>query len=99
MPSSIARALACYRTAVPITASMIESLIRAAVPDAQIRLADSTGGGDHWAATVIAGSFQGKSLVERHRAIYSALGDLMRGEIHALALDTRTPEEQERRSR
>jgi stress-induced morphogen len=81
---------------VPITASKIESLIKAALPDAQIEVADTTGGGDHWSATVVAASFQGKSLVDRHRAVYAALGDLMRGEIHALALDTRTPEERRR---
>jgi stress-induced morphogen len=32
-------------------------------------------------------------LIERHRMVYAALGDLMRAEIHALALTTNTPEE------
>lgn len=78
------------------TAVTIEALIKAALPGAQVSVTDTTGGGDHWSATVVAAAFQGKTLVERHRAIYAALGDLMRGEIHALALDTITPEEHER---
>ena len=57
---------------------------------------DTTGGGDHWAATVVSAAFHGKNLVERHRLIYGALGDLMRGPIHALALTTETPEEYKR---
>jgi stress-induced morphogen len=38
---------------------------------------------------VRAPEFKGKSLVEQHQMVYRALGDLMRGPIHALALDTK----------
>ena len=78
-------------------AAHIESLIRAALPDASIDVADTTGGGDHFAATVVSAAFHGKSLVERHRLIYAALGELMKREIHALALTTETPEEYKRK--
>ena len=83
----------------PITAEQIRRRIVEALPDADVAVSDTTGTGDHWAATVVAAAFQGRTPVERHRMIYAALGDAMdaRGPIHALALTTRTPEEQERK--
>jgi stress-induced morphogen len=72
----------------------IRVLIRAALPDAVVTVADTTGGGDHFAATVVSTAFAGKGPVDRHRLVYAALGDAMRGPIHALALVTETPEEQ-----
>jgi len=79
-----------------VTAKEIETRIRAALPDARVIVADTTGGGDHWAATVVTPAFDGKRLLERHRMVYAALGELMRAEIHALALTTDTPEEHKR---
>lgn len=76
-----------------ITAHQISALIRAALPDAQVAVHDTTGGGDHYAATVVSTAFAGKGPVDRHRLVYAALGDAMRGPIHALALETETPEE------
>jgi len=76
-----------------VSAEQIESRIHAALPDARVTVRDTTGGGDHWSVVVLAAAFAGKSLVERHRMIYAALGDWMRAEIHALALTTQTPEE------
>jgi stress-induced morphogen len=40
---------------------------------------------------VVTPAFHGKLLIERHRMVYAALGELMRAEIHALALTTDTP--------
>ena len=76
-----------------VSAAQIEARIHAALPDAEVSVKDTTGGGDHWAAVVVTTALQGKPLVERHRMIYAALGDWMRAEIHALALTTQTPEE------
>ena len=76
------------------TAQEIESRIRVALPDARIAVSDTTGGGDHWAAIVVTPAFKGKMLIERHRMVYAALGELMRAEIHALTLTTNTPEEE-----
>jgi stress-induced morphogen len=75
----------------------IRALIRAALPDAQVSVADTTGGGDHFSATVVSAAFAGKGAVDRHRLVYAALGDAMRGPIHALALVTETPEEYQRK--
>jgi stress-induced morphogen len=79
-----------------VTVEKIEALIEAALPDALVSVEDTTGGGDHYAAVVVTPAFQGKALIERHRMVYAALGDLMRAQIHALALTTETPEEYKR---
>lgn len=79
-----------------VSAQEIEARIRAALPEARISVTDTTGQGDHWAATVVAADFHGKRLIDRHRIVYAALGELMRAEIHALALTTETPEEYKR---
>jgi stress-induced morphogen len=79
--------------AAPITAEEIQSLITQAIPDAQVRVRDTTGGGDHYEAFVVSSSFSGKTKVNRHRMVYSALQDAMVQRIHALALTTLTPEE------
>ncbi len=49
--------------------------------------------GGHFDALVVAARFEGLGLVERHRAVYAALGDLRERRVHALALTTLTPEE------
>lgn len=87
---------ACYTRAMAVTVNEIETLIRAALPDAQVAVSDTTGGGDHYQAAVVSTAFHGKTLIERHRMVYAALGGLMRAEIHALALTTDTPEEYKR---
>ena len=74
-------------------ASEIEKLIRAGIPDAEVTIRDLAGDGDHYAATVIAASFRGKSRVQQHQLVYRALGDRMRAEVHALSMRTLTPEE------
>ncbi|MFY7927523.1 MAG: BolA/IbaG family iron-sulfur metabolism protein [Oligoflexus sp.] len=66
--------------------------IQVSLPSAQIKAYDMTGGGDHWQLTIVAGEFNGLSLVEQHQLVYKALGEWMHGPIHALALTTRTPE-------
>jgi stress-induced morphogen len=67
--------------------------IRAALPDAQVELQDLTGTADHWKATIVSAAFNGQSLVARHRIVMAALADEMKGPIHALTLDVKTPDE------
>jgi stress-induced morphogen len=75
----------------PITVDQIRSRIQAVFPDAEVSVTDTTGSGDHFAATVVTAAFEGKGLIERHREVYSALGEAMHGPIHALSLVTCTP--------
>lgn len=63
--------------------------IAAAFPGARVTVADTTGGGDHFDAHVVAAAFAGLGLVDQHRLVYAALGDLM-PRIHALSLRTET---------
>ena len=72
--------------------SEIEKLIREGLPDAQVSIEDLAGDGDHYAATVIAASFRGKSRVQQHQLVYQALKGEMGGKLHALALQTGIPE-------
>lgn len=82
-----------------MTPDDISARIRAALPDAVVRVTDTTGGGDHFAATVVSTAFAGKGPVDRHRLVYAALGEAITGvraPIHALALSTFTPDESPR---
>lgn len=67
----------------------IRSLLVAAFPDARVEVTDLTGTKDHFQAVVVTAAFEGKTRVDQHRMVYAALGDLMNGPIHALALTTR----------
>jgi stress-induced morphogen len=71
----------------------IESMIKAAIPDAQINIEDLRGDGDHYAAYVISATFKGKSRVQQHQMVYQALRGRMGNELHALALQTSVPTE------
>ena len=71
----------------------IETRIKAALPDADVTLEDLTGTKDHWKARIVSAAFVGKSLVERHRLINAALAQELKGPIHALTMDTLTPDE------
>ncbi len=73
-------------------AGEIERLIRAAMPDAQVRIEDLRGDGDHYAAYVTSAAFVGKNRVQQHQMVYKALRGAMGGQLHALALQTTVPE-------
>lgn len=75
----------------PMAAEDIERLICEAIPDAEVTITDLAGDGDHYAAHVVAESFRAMSRIERTRAVYSALGGRMGGELHALQLTTALP--------
>ncbi len=71
----------------------IAAKIVAAIPDAQVTLNDLTGTADHWEATIISTAFEGKSLIQRHRMVFGALEEEMKGPIHALTLKVYTPDQ------
>ncbi|MGB4065108.1 MAG: BolA family protein [Azonexus sp.] len=47
--------------------------------------------GGHYQLQIVAQAFAGKSTMARHRMIYDAAGDLMRGRIHALSIRAEVP--------
>lgn len=69
-------------------AQTIADMIKSGIPDAEVRIEDLRGDGDHYAAHVISPSFQGMSRVQQHQLVYKALQGKMGGELHALAIHT-----------
>ena len=55
--------------------------------------AGAAAGGGHFRVVIVSEAFRGRTPVERHSAVYAALGSAMQSDIHALALKTLTPEE------
>ena len=77
--------------------SLLEARIKAALPDAQVSIRDLTGTGDHFEARVVSATFEGKTMLDQHSAVYAPLQDLLdSGELHALALRTYSPEQWKR---
>ncbi len=76
----------------PMDAGELERLIREAMPDARVTIEDLRGDGDHYSALVVSETFRGKSRVQQHQMVYQALQGRMGGELHALALQTSTPD-------
>lgn len=68
----------------------IAAWIRAALPCEQVEV---MGDGRHFQALVVSERFRGLNRVRQHQVVYSALGDRMREDIHALSLQTMTPED------
>ena len=66
----------------------IKSLIKEAIPDAEITIKDIAGDENHYSATIKSKVFSGKSRIEQHKLVYRALGKKMGNELHALALNT-----------
>lgn len=54
--------------------------------------------GTHFESVIVSSAFVGKSMVQQHQLVYTALGDRMRSEIHALSMKTYTPEQWSKQS-
>ncbi|MEI8035656.1 MAG: BolA/IbaG family iron-sulfur metabolism protein [Betaproteobacteria bacterium] len=57
-----------------------------------------SGDGQHFEAIIVSALFRGKRKVQQHQVVYAALGERMRSEIHALSMQTLTPEDWANRS-
>jgi BolA protein len=85
------------------TLERIEHRLREALHPEHLRIDDEShlhaghagaaGGGGHYRVEVTAAAFAGRGLVERHRMVYAALADEMKGPVHALALTALAPGE------
>ena len=73
-----------------ITPEQVQSYIERGLQCSQVRV---LGDGEHFEALVVSEAFRGKNRVQRHQLVYAALGERMRGEIHALSMRTLTPQE------
>ncbi len=82
----------------PLTASEIESRLRAVLAPSAIEVRDDSHlhaghagarEGRHFSVCLTSARFAGLSRVERHRLVYDALGPLAPQGVHALAIDAR----------
>jgi BolA protein len=48
-------------------------------------------GRGHFQVTIVAAQFEGLPLLQRHRLVYEAVGDLMDTDIHALSITASPP--------
>jgi stress-induced morphogen len=75
-----------------IEPAALKQKLQEAFPDAdKLELEDLTGTKDHYKAVIVSEQFRGKSRIEQHQLVYKALGALMAGPVHALALETKAP--------
>lgn len=68
----------------------VQRYIEEGMPCELVRVA---GDGQHFQAIIVSAEFRGKNKVQQHQVVYKALGDRMREEIHALSMQTFTPED------
>lgn len=73
-----------------VTPESVQSGIEAGLACERVEV---IGDGQHFQALVVSGAFEGRSRVQRHQLVYQALGERMRAEIHALSMQTLTPQE------
>ncbi len=77
-------------------AALIEQRLRTALAPESLEIIDDSAAhaghagareGGHFTVRVVSAAFTGKTLIQRHRLIYTALADLMRRDIHALSIN------------
>ena len=73
-----------------VTPEQVRSYIRDSLACDHVEV---VGDGQHFEAVIVSPEFRGKTRVQQHQAVYRALGDRMREEIHALSMRTMTPED------
>ena len=49
--------------------------------------------GTHFEAVIVSDDFINQSMIKQHQQVYSALGNMMQKEIHALSIKTFTPDD------
>ena len=74
----------------PLSKEDLEKYIKNSIPDSTVIIEDLRGDGDHYSATVISKSFEGKTKIEQHNIVYDSLEGKMGNELHALMLKTKT---------
>ena len=74
----------------PLSKEDLEKYIKNSIPDSTVIIEDLRGDGNHYSATVISKSFEGKTKIEQHKMVYNSLEGKMGNELHALMLKTKT---------
>lgn len=74
------------------TPEELKERIETGIPGA---VASVTGDGHHFNAVVSAPAFRGMSRIAQHRLVYDVFGEELGGRIHALSIQTQTPDTEE----
>lgn len=72
----------------------IKALIEAGISDCQVQI---QGDGTHFEAVIVSPEFSGKTMLQQHQLVYKSLGEKMGTDIHALSMQTMTPDEWEQK--
>lgn len=72
------------------TPAQLQGYIQGGMPCDHVEV---KGDGHHFEAVIVSPLFRGKNKVQQHQVVYQALGERMREEIHALSMQTFTPED------
>ena len=72
----------------------IKALIEQGISDCVVQM---QGDGTHFEAVIVSPEFSGKTMLQQHQLVYKSLGDKMGTDIHALSMQTLTPEEWEQK--
>ena len=70
---------------------LVKTIIKNAIPDAQVIVQDPMNDGQHLQAIVISPAFEGMGLVKQHQMVMAPLSKAFESSVHALALKTFTP--------
>jgi acid stress-induced BolA-like protein IbaG/YrbA len=74
-----------------LSAQQLEQYIKAGLDCEYIKVLGDDG--THFEAVIVSTSFEGKRMVQQHQLVYAALGERMKAEIHALSMQTYTPQQ------
>lgn len=74
----------------------IKQLIEQGITDCTVEI---KGDGNHFEAIIVSEAFAGKNMVQQHQLVYQSLGEKMGAEIHALSMQTLTPQEWEQKKK
>ncbi len=80
---------------------LIESSLNAALNPTHLEIIDQAKqheghrheGAGHFVVKIVSEQFEQQGVLQRHRLVYDALGDLMQTDIHALSIQAMTPTE------
>ncbi len=72
----------------PVEKSKLEDILKEKFPNAEVEILALVDDNNHYSITIKDSIFAGKSRVEQQRVVNKVLGDLLKGELHAMQLKT-----------
>ncbi len=72
----------------PMDEREIINIIKARLPNADVEVIDTAGDQDHYKVYVTSIEFEGLSVLQQHKLVYSAFGNKLGNQLHSLSLET-----------